>query len=49
LLTVLVRKSGGALHLADDGVKWAVGVLRRAKVAQANVRLGSYGFQQCRR
>ena len=41
-----MRKSGGALHLADDRIKRAVGVLRRAEIAQARVRLGSEAFQQ---
>ena len=43
---VVVRKSSGTLHLADDRIKRAVGVLRRAEVAQARVRLGSEAFQQ---
>ena len=41
-----MRKSSSTLHLADDRVKRAVGVLRRAEVAQARVRLGSEAFQQ---
>ena len=44
-----MRKSSGALHLADDRIKRAVGVLRRAEVAQARVWLGSETFQQRRR
>ena len=39
-------KSGGTLHLADDRIKCAVGVLRRAEIAQAGVRLGCEAFQQ---
>ena len=39
-------KPSGALHLADDRIKCAVGVLRRAEIAQARVRLGSEAFQQ---
>ena len=46
LRSVVVRQSSGALHLADDRIKRAVGVLRRAEVAQARVRLGSEAFQQ---
>ena len=34
------------LHLADDGVKRAIAVLRRAEVAQASVWLSSEAFQQ---
>ncbi len=37
---VVVRKSGGTFHLADDGIERAVGVLRRAEIAHARVRLG---------
>ena len=43
---VVVRKSGGTFHLADDRIKRAVGVLRRAEIAQARVRLGGEAFQQ---
>ena len=42
---VVVRQSGGTFHLADDRIKRAVGVLRRAEIAQARVRLGSEAFQ----
>ena len=44
-----MRKSGGAFHLADDRIKRAVGVLRRAEIAQARVRLAGEAFQQRRR
>ena len=44
-----MRKSCGTLHLADDRIKRAVGVLWRAEIAQARVRLGSEAFQQRRR
>ena len=43
---VVVRQSGGTFHLADDRIKRAVGVLRRAEIAQARVRLASEAFQQ---
>ena len=46
---VVVRKSGGALHLADDRIQCAVGMLRRAEIAQARVWLASEAFQQRRR
>ena len=46
---VVVHKSGGAFHLADDRIKRAVGVLRRAEIAQARVRLAGEAFQQRRR
>jgi hypothetical protein len=41
---VVVHKPGGALHLADDGIKCAVGALRRAEIAKARVRLGGKPF-----
>jgi hypothetical protein len=34
LRRVVARQPGGALHLADDRIKRAVGVLRRAEIAQ---------------
>ena len=46
---VVVRKSSGAFHLADDRIKRAVGVLRRAEIAQARVRFACEAFQQRRR
>ena len=46
LRAVFVRQSGGTLHLADDRIKRAVGVLRRAEIAQARVRLGGEAFQK---
>ena len=39
-------KSGGALHLADDRIERAVGVLRRAEIAQARMRLAGEALQQ---
>ena len=42
-------ESSGALHLPDDGMEGAVGVLRGAEVAQPNMRLGSQVLQQCGR
>ena len=49
LRRIVVRKSSGPLHLADDGIKRAVRVLRGAEVAQACVWFGSKAFQQRRR
>ena len=46
LRRVVVRQSGGTFHLADDRIKRAVGVLRRAEIAQARVRLASETFQK---
>ena len=43
---VVVRQSGGPFHLADDRIKRAVGVLRRAEITQAGVRLAGEVFQQ---
>ncbi len=43
---VVVRQSGGTLHLADDRIERAVGVLRRAEIAQARVRLAGEAFQK---
>ena len=42
---VVVRQSGGTFHLADDRIKRAVGMLRRAEITQARVRFGSEAFQ----
>ena len=44
-----MRQSGGTLHLVDDRIKRAVGVLRRAEIAQTCVRLVGEAFQQCGR
>ena len=44
--SVVARQSGGALHLADDRKKSVVGVLRRAEIAQARMRLIAEAFQQ---
>ena len=41
-----MRQSGGTFHLADDRIKRAVGVLRRAEIAQARVRLVGEAFQK---
>ena len=46
LLAVIVSKAGGAKHLADHRIERAVGMLRRAEVPQAYVRLASQLFQQ---
>ena len=43
---VVVRQSGGAFRLADDRIKRAVGVARRAKIAQARMRLAREPFQK---
>ena len=43
---VVVRHSGGTFHLADDRIKRAVGVLRRAEIAQPRVRLAGEAFQK---
>jgi hypothetical protein len=49
LRAVVVHKSGCALHLADDRIKGAIGVLRRAEIAQARVGLDREALKQCRR
>ena len=43
---VVMRQFGGAFHLADDRIKRAVGMLRRAEIAQARVGLAGELFQQ---
>jgi hypothetical protein len=43
---VVAHQSGGAFHLADDRIKRAVRVLRRAEIAQPRVRLSGEAFQQ---
>jgi hypothetical protein len=49
LPVVVVRKSGSTFHLADDGVKRAVRVLRGAEVSKARERLISEALQyRCR-
>jgi hypothetical protein len=45
---VVARQSGGSFHLADDRIKRAVGVLRRAEIPQARVRFAGETFQQRR-
>src|SRR6185437_11063670 len=46
LCGIVMREAGGALHLADDRVERAVGVLRGAEVAKLRVRLASEAFQE---
>ena len=46
LRAVIVSKASGAQHLADHRIERAVGMLRRAEVPQAHVRLASKLFQQ---
>ena len=48
LQCVVVGKSSGPLHLADDRKKRAIGVLRRTKVTQARVRFAGKAFKKCR-
>jgi len=43
---VVVREPSGALHLANDWVESAVGVLWRAEVPKARVRLSRKAFQE---
>jgi len=43
---VVVHESSGAFHLADDWIKRAARVLRRAEIAEARVQLGGEVFQQ---
>ena len=45
LRRVVVHKSAGTLHLADDGIERAVGVLWRTEIAPAGVRLAGKAFQ----
>ena len=49
LSAVPVCESRGTLHLIDDWIKCTVGMLRRAEIAQARVRLGRKAVQQRRR
>ena len=49
LRRIVVRQSGGAFHLADDRIERAVGVLRRAEIAQPGVRFAGEAFEQRRR
>ena len=44
LRIVVVREPSRALHLADDRIKRAIGMLRRAEVAQSGVWLVSEAF-----
>ena len=48
LRLVVMHQSGRAFHLTDDRIQRAVGVLWRAEVPKACVRLGSEAFQQRR-
>ena len=43
-----MHKSSGAFHLTDDRIKGAVGVLRRAEIAQARVRFAGEAFHERR-
>ncbi len=43
-----MRQSSGTFHLTDYRIKSAVGVLRRAKIAQARVRLRRKALEQRR-
>jgi hypothetical protein len=45
-LRVVARQSCSTLQLADNRIERAVGVLRRAEIAQARVRLGGEAFQK---
>jgi hypothetical protein len=45
---VIPRKSGGALQLTNGRIKSAVDMLRRAEIAQSDLRLGGDGFDQRR-
>ena len=49
LRRIVAAQSSGALHLADDGIKCAVRVLRRAEIAQPRVRLAGEAFEKRRR
>src|SRR5262249_29232388 len=44
LRRIVVLQSGGTVHLADDRIKGAVGVLRGAEIPQAGVRFGGEAF-----
>jgi hypothetical protein len=46
---IVVRKSSGALYLADGRIQCAVGMLQGAEIAQARVRLAREALQQRRR
>jgi hypothetical protein len=43
---VVVRKSSGALHLANDRKQGAVGGLRGAEITQSRVRFGGDTLKQ---
>src|ERR1700737_4184621 len=43
---VVTRQSSGMLQLTNDRIKRTVGMLRRAEVAQARMRLGGEAFQK---
>src|SRR4029077_13568081 len=45
---IVVHKPGGALRLTDHWIKGAVGVLWRAEIAQARVRLADEAFHERR-
>src|SRR3954466_8101553 len=44
---VVLRQSSSTFHLADDPIKRAIGVLRRAEIAQTGVRFIGEAFQKC--
>ena len=46
LRRIVVRKSSGALDLADSRIKGAVSVLGRAEIAQPRVWLAGKAFQE---
>ena len=46
---IVVRHSDGTFHLADDRIKRTVGMLRRAEIAQARMRLAGEAVRKRRR
>jgi hypothetical protein len=42
-----MRQCSGSLHLADNRIKRAIGVLRRTEIAQPYVRLDGDTLQEC--
>jgi len=49
LWSVVVRQSGGALHLTDDWIKRALRMLGRAEITKARVRFAGEALQKRRR
>ena len=45
---LMVREPGGMFHLSDDRIKRALAMVRRAVVAQTNMRLGFQPLKQRR-